>query len=274
MKKIFLIAFSFFITVLIVSNCSNSDDDNPSSLRYPANVGNEWRYSTTDLIIKYDTLGNLKDTLLSMVQFSTLRVHQVNVSIDPFDGLIEFNDYLDNIPSSVHKAWYSNSDTGFFSIAYQNPGVTPLIIPKMKYVIKDKRAKVFFRKASINLSLINPDEIKSDSIQFWNPPRKVLHYPMSVGQRWVELIYPFYRERIATSYEVIDTKIGLQKCFKLEHFWPGYEDIIFIDYVSLYNGLLRREIFADSIAITTPENPDGIGWAKALSITEIKSKNF
>lgn len=203
MKKIFLIVFLFFFTVLIVSNCSNSDYDNPSLLRYPTNVGYEWKYSTTDIIIKYDTLGNLTDTLFSMVQFSTLRIHRANVSIEPFNdqpaellalrqaGLIEFHGYLDSLPSQINQTWFSNSDTGFFAIAYRNPGTTPIIIPKTKYVINDERAKLFFRNAAVSLSFpangtgILPDEIKSDTIQFWNPPRKVLHYPMSVGQRWV-----------------------------------------------------------------------------------------
>lgn len=74
---------------------------------------------------------------------------------------------------------------------------------------------------------------------------------------------------------MIDTKIGLQRCFKLESFWPGYENMTFTDYVSLYSGLLKREIIADSIEIRTIENPNVvIGWLKFSTVTDIQSKNF
>jgi hypothetical protein len=102
----------------------------------------------------------------------------------------------------------------------------------------------------------------------------VLAYPLSTGATWVELYTPFYRERYVNNYvwtNAINQQFG---CYEIKVKWPGFR-IEFNDYVSLEAGLIKRDIIADSLEITTPENPDGIGlFTKTSTISTLIRKNF
>jgi len=116
------------------------------------------------------------------------------------------------------------------------------------------------------------NNILSDSIQYHNPPRKALKYPLKIGSRWLELEYPFYRERFVNEKENIEVSAGTFSCYKVESEWNL--DLIFTDYINLTDGLIKRIVFADSAGITAPGDPDPVSYARITSLSELAGKNF
>jgi hypothetical protein len=93
-----------------------------------------------------------------------------------------------------------------------------------------------------------------------------------INKRWVELILPFYRERYVEKIVNINFNGQPVSCYEIKIDWPGY-NIEFNDFVSLNNGLMKREIIADSVSIATQENPEGNGFANISEFTNLVRYN-
>ena len=269
--KKFIIVLLF--TFLFIS-CNNST--NPDQIKnnyYPLTSNLEWEYNTINEIGYYDTLGNIKNTEIFENGNTIVSIETVGESINNFKDLIKFVSY--EVGQSNLKAitWYQNTEDGLYCIAYINAGAAQPVIPKIingrRYLRIDDLKQINVH-LNFNLAL---NKIADDSLQFWTPPRKVLAYPLTIGNSWIELQIPFKRDRIIEAELNINIDGVNYDVYKIASIWPTF-GLIFNDYISTKQGLVLREILADSVIITTAESPDGIGFAKMNTTSKLVRSNF
>jgi hypothetical protein len=270
MKK-FLLSIPVISFILFSSCNDNSVGFTPISNKiYPAKLNTEWEYNTIMIIEYYDSLRNISniDTLFS--ENTVVKVLSTSDTLGSYSQLIKFESYDLSTPENKCYIWYSNSDSGFASIAYTNAGSSQVVSPK----IKDKGYLTFDEfKSIINSPVQNffsvPKKVYSDSIQFYEIPRRVLAYPLAVNKRWTELVVPWYRERYVSRMIKITFNSQSTNCYEIKVDWPNHNDIEFNDYVSVDEGLVRREILSDSVMFTTVNNPDSGKFGKVSSISNL-----
>jgi hypothetical protein len=272
-----LSSFLIILICLYLSGCKDSGTQvsGQGSTKYPSRLNNEWEYQTTTTLSYYNKSGGFDSTSEEQPENSIIKIIKTDDSLKNYKGLIKFEIYNKLDPGNKSYDWYLNSDTSFIAIAYYNPAVTQIIQPKRNF------AKRYLTLAEIKGMIysfspdlrITPKATFGDTVQFYDIPRKVLAYPLSVGNTWVELYYPFYRERYINNYLNIVVEGQQYSCYEIKVNWPNYRTE-FNDFISLEGGLIKREIIADSILISTAENPDGIGLGKISTTSTLIRRNF
>ena len=165
--------------------------------------------------------------------------------------------------------WYANSDSGLFLVAYSNASSTQWIIPKINSPDILQLMNYFYLSNLLLLIFLQPQSSNPmDSIIYYNVPRQSLAYPLTINKSWVELVNPWYRERYVEKIVTEFFQGQPVKCCIIKVNWPGY-DIEINDYISLEKGLIKREILADSVIITTPANPDSGGFGRISSYSNL-----
>uniref|UniRef100_A0A832G7R3 Lipoprotein n=1 Tax=Ignavibacterium album TaxID=591197 RepID=A0A832G7R3_9BACT len=267
MSKLFFILPILFLFIACekVVNSGNF----PIYSKYPTQLNTEWEYNTIMLFEYYDSTGNIDSSSVMDLGHTICKITNINDSIGNFSKLILFEEYDVATPTNIHKTWYVNADSGLYSIAYSNPGSSQIVIPKQhlksfEYFIQT--VKSIGVAPAFYFGLSNSNQV-SDSIQFYTYPRKVLVYPLKIGSRWIELIEPFYRERIVRTTEIINCNGKDYNTYKIES--EGDFKVIFNDYINLTDGLIKREILIDSVAIISPISPDPQGYYKFGSISNL-----
>lgn len=242
---------------------------------YPDQLNNEWEYQTINTISFYNQSGGIDSTVELTFDNAIIKIVKTNDSLSTYKGLIKFEVYSKLSPLEISYDWYLNSDTSFLAIAYYNAG-GQFIQPKRNLIKKyltlaDIQHMIY--SFSPDISRLQKTAL-DDSIQYYPIPRKVLAYPLNVGNTWVELYTPFYRERYVNDYLNITLGGQTYNCYEVKIHWQENK-IELNDYVSLDAGLVKREILADSLMITTAENPDGSGnFVKESTVTTLVRKNF
>lgn len=266
----------FFIALIFSSffySCNDNNGTDPiDNNSYPLAANLEWEYNTTFEVEYYDTLGNIKNSEVLFNGNTIVRIESLT------DTLPNFNDLIRFVSFEVGKNnkginWYENKNDGLYVIAYKNTGATHFVIPKIingkKYLTLDD-----FKKINMLLNFdLKLNKVADDSLRFMSPPRKVLGYPLKVGNSWTELQYPFNRERIIESEEIKNIDGTDYQVYKVAANWKEF-NLVFNDYISTKYGLIYREVVSDSILITTTESPDGIGYANTKTISKLVRKNF
>jgi hypothetical protein len=265
------------LVCLYVTGCkkdSGTQVSGSGNTKYPGMLNNEWEYQTISTFSYYNQSGGIDSTSYDYPDNSIIKIIKTNDSLKNYKGLIEFEIYNKPDPGNKSYSWYLNSDTSFIAIAYYNPAVTQVIEPKRNFTTRYLTLTEY--KGMIHS--FSPDLRTSqkasfgDSIQFYDIPRKVLAYPLSVGKTWVELYYPFYRERYINNYFSIVAEGQQYSCYEVKVNWPTYR-IEFNDYVSLDAGLVKREIISDSVMIGN-EYGDPLGYMKAHTTSTLIRRNF
>ena len=269
MKKLFILLL-LPISFTIVS-CYNSSTNPISQSKYPTRIGNQWEYQTIYTIEYYDSTGNIDS--LEVLDFgnTVVKIVSKNDSINGNSNLVLFSSYEVSSPDSNQRSWYSNSDSGLYVIAYSGAGRSQPVLPKIN---PTNSFSFLFSSSSMLMpdisNLFNSNPL--DSIQLFDPPRKVLLYPLTMGAHWVELVYPFYRERFVDKKLTIEVPAGIFNCYIIESKWNL--SVEFTDYINLEDGLIRRLVYSDSVQITTIENPDSLFYARFTSSSQLVNKNF
>ncbi len=238
---------------------------------YPTNLYSEWEYNTKYTIQYYDSIGNIIDTETIELGNSVVRVTKTSDTVGTYKNLIKFESYDVSTPWNKGYNWYSNNESEFLIIAYLNAGSAQSITPKVghkKYLTHDEF------KSLINFSehsyLALPTDESSDSILYFDPPRRVLAYPLSVNRRWIELINPWYRERYVDKNETLEFNGQPVNCFKIKIDWNEFRNIEFNDYISLELGLIKREIISDSVLfISDPNYPDSGIFGRIYQVSDL-----
>jgi hypothetical protein len=268
MKKIFLL-LSF---IFLFTSCEQiiTEGDFSSSTKYPAKVGYEWEYNTTWKFEFYDSTGHIDSTSFENLGNTIVRVTKERDVVGIFTDLIRFESYDLATSQNMNIIWYMNNDSGFYGVAYYNPGVSQPILPKQKTLAIEQLKNLIksFGLLPNASNFIRYSSNTTDSIQYYSPIRKVLSYPLKIGSRWVELIEPFFRERFIEKREILNTISGNYNCYKLESNW-SWSNLEFNDYVDLNSGLIQREIISDSMAYTPPNDPNIIRYFKSTTISKL-----
>mgnify|MGYP000184528529 CR=1 FL=1 len=265
--------FFLFLSLLITS-CNNSAGPDPiRNSYYPIASNLEWEYNTKNEIEYYDTLGNIKNSEVLTVGNTIVQIEALNDTLKNFNDLIRFVSFEVGQNNNKAITWYENKDDGLYGIAYKNAGASQPVIPKIingrKYLKMDdlKQIGLFL---NFNLGLTKTAD---DSLRYWSPARKVLAYPIKVGNTWNELKNPFYRNRVVKAEETINVNGTNYNVYKIGTIWTKF-NIVFNDYISTKYGLVLRELLADSVAITNVGSPDGIGFAKIKTHSKLVRRNF
>jgi hypothetical protein len=270
MKKLIILLLGVLVFLTIA--CENHSTNSTALSKYPTQIGNQWEYQTKYTIEYYDTLGNIDTVEVLEFGNTIVKIESVNDTVNGISNLVLFSAYEVATPDSAEKSWYSNSDSGLYVIAYSGAGRSQPVIPKI-----NARRNLLIESLS-NSRIILPDLPTfmnlnfSDSIQYFDPPRKVLAYPLKTGVRWVELIYPFYRERYVDELKSVQVPAGIYNCYEIKSDWDF--EIELTDYISLSEGLIRRVVYADSMSITTEGNPDTFLYARITSNSQLVNKSF
>jgi len=257
--------------LLLFTSCENVVNSGyiPEYSKYPVVLNKEWEYNTRFILEYYDSTGRIDTTEIIDVGNTICRITSINDSLANYNKLCLFEEYDVATPQFIHKNWYLNADSGLYAIAYLNPGSSQFIVPTM-HSNGFEHLPNFIKGIRINPAF-NPDENfftqLSDSVQFYTYPRKVLKYPVRVGQRWIELIEPFYRERFINKTEKVDIDGKIYSCFKVESNMDF--KTLFNDYINLNSGLVKREFLVDSIAIIGENSPDTLGYYRFTSISKL-----
>lgn len=260
---------SFFL-LIIFTFCEKSVNSGyiPTWYKYPTQLNREWEYNTTIKFEFYDSTGHIDSTEVMDLGNTICKITSLNDTIGNLINLTQFQEYDVLTPQNVHKMWYMNADSGLYAIAYSNPGTSQIIVPKAN--IKNYNDVKYI----INLIGLNPashyntnSTSQINDTSFYPYPRKVLQYPLRIGERWVELIEPFYRERFIKDKTQITINGSYYNCFKVESEWDW--GIVFTDYINLINGLVMREVIIDSVAVIGREDPSPLGYYKFSSVSKL-----
>jgi hypothetical protein len=269
------LSITISILALLLNSCKNSDNGNDpiNNGIYPVNANFEWEYSTIVYTSYYDSSGNIDSSQTIDLGNTIVRITDINQTINGYNDLIKFISYEVSSPDNIATDWYENKTDGFYSIAYKNAGAAQPVIPKFisgkkYYNLND--VKKIFTTPGFGLFL---NEATNDSIMFYEPPRKVLAYPIQIGSSWNELKIPFNRDRAITCRENISVNGVEYYAYKIESIWdmPKSE---FTDYLDANSGLVMRIFSANSLAMATIDNPDGIGFVRYKSISKLVRTNF
>ncbi len=272
-----LSVFVVFVSLLLYSGCK----DAKTGIVIPENVGkypfaknNEWEYKTVIKSEYYNKYGGFDSTIIEELGNTIVRVISINQPLKSYDSLFIVESFEVKTPQWKSEHYYLNADSGLYGIAYNNAGVAQGVIPKKsssRYLtVKDFRDK-FVHKTGLFFE--NNYYPLSDSIQFYEIPRKVLAYPFSIGIKWIELTIPFFRERYVTGVVDIQANNELIQCYEIVGEMIGYK-LVMKDYFAPNAGLVRRDIIYDSLFISGPDSPDPIGYAKSTFISILVRKNF
>ena len=255
--------------LIIFTSCEKSVNSGDIPIhKYPTQLNREWEYNTTIKLEFYDSTGRIDSTEVMDLGNTICKIRRVNDTIDNFKNLVLFEEYDVLTPQNIHKMWYMNADSGLFAIAYSNPGTSQVIVPKAN--IKNYNDIKYL----ISLIGLNPashyntnSNSQINDTNFYPYPRKVLQYPLRIGDRWVELIEPFHRERFIKDKTQITINGKTYNCFKVESEWNW--DIVFTDYINATNGLIMRELQIDSLEIIGPEDPNPIGFYRVSTVSKL-----
>ncbi|HEY7750911.1 MAG TPA: hypothetical protein VH917_01365 [Ignavibacteriaceae bacterium] len=263
-----LLASAFFL----ILHCSEEDPVNPGKVqKYPDSLGTEWEYHTTYVLVFYDSSGIIygEDTL----DFGNTiaKVIKVNDSLENYKDLSLLISYDISSPQYVGNYWYKNSNNDFSLVAYSSAGSSQPILPKgnsLSYI------ELYFKHLKNALTpILSGFHVSSidDTIYFNDPPRKVLQYPLIVGNTWVEMSSPFFRRRFISKKTDIDTPAGRFTCFVIETEMPEFPNIIFEDYLNLEQGLVLRKVRVDSM--THIVGSDTVGFFNSASESKLIRKD-
>ncbi len=276
MKKFYLL-ISILSIIVITNSCDSNDPILPPMKDYPFALNREWEYETIVTFEIYDSLGNIdttKHSVNTIIQHSLVKVIDVNVNLAEYSNLFILEDFLLEENQYRGRNWYLDSDSGLYHIADSStPGSSFFVIPKVR---QRKYLTLSEVKEIINLLKMNivPTSKQDDSIYFYEKPRKVYNYSLKINDKWVELIFPFYREKYVIAQEQIKINNNYYDCFVIKSISPDLRGLEIYDYVNPVIGLIQKKIIMDSIETTTIKNPDSGNFNRITNISRLIRKNF
>jgi len=165
--------------------------------RFLAQVGNSWEYRRTFYTIVYDSVHN--DTTEYLIIDS---LHSEFQAIDSIRGwkCYRYNLILFQATDTFYQTrWYAHPDTALLKIASSGQ---PIVGPPRQGIAKTilKLGDKYFN---------SPNELKQYLFQlrnykfltsepdtnFWDPPLKLLIYPLAGGSSWISMRKPWLEER-------------------------------------------------------------------------------
>ena len=288
----FRASYIVFVLSLLISLISCSDDDNPivrdeDQFIYPLEIGNTWEYDSHFATFNYRTIDSLDyprydDSVhyYSKIKVEIVKAEKVYDDIETFViRSVESGSTMQNLWS---EHYYRNNADGLYLYGYKLYGTGGNGLPKRSNSEKIIfNGKVFDSVTEIvrSLDMILPKtySVTSDSIQYENPPLKIINYPLETSNVWIfrPPNKPFAISKKLIGNESIDYNSQKIQCYKIEWLYDingdneWDENISVVDFVS-DKGLMKRTILMKDLAIMTSESPDVNGYfdsAEEITLT-------
>lgn len=267
MKKIIVVLITSLSFLLL--NCSDDDPTNSTDIKkYPANLGNEWEYTTTFTLIFYDSSGNIYGDDTLFIGNTIANVIDDNDTLTNNNNLVLFSSYDVDTPQNINYIWYINDDAGLTAVAYSGPGSSQPILPKSITAAKNIFIENLLKNSLMPVIHFNINSSLEDSIQYYDPLRKVLKYPLMVGRTWTESTSPFTIKRTITNKKAIETQAGNFTCYIIKTEIEEFPNVSYEDFISLDAGLVLRRTNVDSL-VHLNEQGDTLGFFNTTSISEL-----
>jgi len=235
--------------------------------RFPAQVGNSWEYRRTAYMAIYDTL--YADTSENFTIDSLHCEFQAIDTLRDWECYRYFSQFFKEGDTFSDTVWYAHPDTALLEIAY-GPSRTAGPPWKVKGKYKFKFGEVYFdniKELSRYLYQIRTFSYKGfkPDTTFWEPPKKLFVFPLSVGRSWISMTDPWLDERIVAEEGFTVVPGGGFPTLKIE---IKYADIDLI----LYEWIADNGIVKDSLhimGIVTNEYGEIIGYFDAYDKYEL-----
>ena len=277
--------------LLLLFSCNK--DDNPIAEKgndlfiYPLKVGNSWGYNRHFATFNYRPLDSLDyprydDSVhyYSKIAVEVVRKETILNSVETF--VIRSIETSLSTQSFWSEHYYKNQSDGLYLYAYNMYGSGGNGLPKLaginKVVLNGKEfnsvSEVF---QSLDIILPKTYSVYSDSINYEDPPKKIINYPLETNVIWIfrPPNQPFAFSKRLLGEEPIDYDSQKIQCYKVEWLYDidgnneWDENISVIDFIS-DKGLMKRKLFVKDLVITTSESPDGNGYfdsAEEITLT-------
>lgn len=232
-KYIFLLLIIVVITALFTS-CSK---DNPVNIpldtetfKYPLKDGNYWIYKCTltysdfkpDSIKKYITNPSVSEVKVSVL-YDTVINSVTTKCLQEETIRLGIN----------RKSWqyYINTDSAL--LLYAGRGIS---------------------------SMMPKDKKEPPALYLYEPPQKVLLYPVVAGKTW-HTDTSTYATKKYISFENVNTPVGTISCMKTERSYSYTPDeFIYYDYFSK-KGLIKQYTSFNDMEVSSEQFPEGLGTA-------------
>jgi hypothetical protein len=215
--SLLIVTISFFILQYGCKRSGTIEID-----RYPATVGNSWKYLRTMCIVLYDTIHY--DTTESVTIDSTYEEFE---GIDTLAGWECFRlhcIYYDKKQTNLGMYWYAHPDSALLVIAYSLGYRCTSILPNDSMTAGNIRLKfgdmIFDSPQALAQSLYGAKYIyiralTSDTTYMF-PPSKLFVYPLEVGVSWTVTTEPGLQEREVMEEESVDVPAGTFSTLRTE----------------------------------------------------------
>jgi|GEM_PF-4547804 len=261
------------VCIAFLLSCDKDDDDssNDMDFQYPLKVGNSWKY---DYVVSFD---------YDSIAESNGYTDQIYYYLETLDIISYEKMFQDSIPvynfytteddgeqqiSGNHYYNVSGDSLIQFGYYHAGAGISPKL-SKKNYIFAGKTfqdPKDIIRW--INYGFSNQTYLKEDSTYY--DPVTVYKYPFELDNEWVyRQSYPWRMIKKVSDLEKVITQAGGFDCWKVETFYPDFQDVDFsyFDHISEI-GLVKRT-WEDAPGTVTDEYGTPMGtftfkWEKTL----------
>ncbi|MCP4631658.1 MAG: hypothetical protein GY855_01935 [candidate division Zixibacteria bacterium] len=278
----YLILILFVLSLTVIFSCSKSVDPE-EYFNYPLSVGNSWEYNRSVYNTNFRPVSQEIDPPDTSVHHS---IYFVQITaIDTLPGDIETYKVVeglvyDNFPELV-ETYFKNTNSGLYECGYKGARtVSPTSSGKFRYVFLNH---IFNSIEDItgfikNLPLLS--ETANDSINYFNPPLKSMHYPWKTGNQWLyrEIEGQYRIDKKVTGKIEITTPAGDFECYAVQRLYDWDDDgnwdsnIESYDYIC-YQGLVKRRIVLRDVVVISEFN-DTLGFYDGVEDSQLKIYNI
>jgi len=263
--KQFLTILCIFGLLTMPTSCSRHYEQPLIIHAFPTNCGNTWKYVRQFYTICYDTVNN--DTTVYLI---TDTLYEKFVAIDTIANWECYRLYrMHRYGYPFEIWWYAHPDTALLWIAYlmgYHSCITDTKSGKnLKFnykgcvfnSIEELATFLSFRRYGIKFSH------KQDTM-YWDTPKKLFVYPLSIGKSWVAMQDPWIEKRRIVDIDYVEVPADRYKTLKMEIISEWMED-----KESWYQWISKHGIIKDSLYIKgrlTDESGNEIGHFDAEEI--------
>ncbi len=279
MFKIYHILILLF-AFLVIASCK--EESNPITgdndlFVYPLEIGNKWEYNRHFATFNFRSVDSLDyprydDSVhyYSKIVIEIVRKETIQNNIETFVmRSVETGSAMQSLWS---EHYYRNNNDGLYLYGYQLYAGGGNGLPKRSNSNRIIFNGVVFNSVSEitqSLDLVLPKvySVYSDSINYENPPLKVISYPLNIDKEWRfrPPNQPFAISKRVIGKELVEYKAQQIQCYKVEWLYDingdqeWDENISVTDFIA-DKGLIKRTIFVKDLIRTTAESPDANGY--------------
>lgn len=239
---------------------------------FPAEVGNSWDYKRTFYIVICDTATG--DTLEEYLIIDSLHSEFQDVdTLRDWECYRYFSELFEEGNTYPDTVWFAHPDTAFLEIAYGRPrnAGPPWKVARtlnLKFGEREFDGVEQLKRYLYQIRNSRPISTYPDTT-FWEPPKKLFIFPLSVGMSWLSMIGdPWEEEREVVKEELLHVQAGDFFTLKIE-MRPDLEGLQLFQWIA-DQGIIKDSMYVDTVWATN-EFADIIGVGFAYDRYELVS---